>query len=61
MNVLTVDFETYYEKGDNGHSISNVCMGEYLNGPKAQLILMSYKWNDGETKCVVGEEEMAGV
>ena len=61
MNVLTVDFETYYEKGDNGHSISNVCMGEYLNGEKAQLILMSYKWNDGETKCVVGEDEMAGV
>lgn len=61
MNVLTVDFETYYEKGDNGHSISNVCMGEYLNGEKAQLILMSYKLNDGETKCVVGEEEMAGV
>lgn len=61
MDVLTVDFETYYEKGENGHSISNVCMGEYLNGEKAQLILMSYKWNDGETKCVVGEEEMAGV
>lgn len=61
MDVLTVDFETYYEKGDNGHSISNVCMGEYLNGPKAQLILMSYKLNDGETKCVVGEDEMAGV
>lgn len=61
MNVLTVDFETYYEKGDNGHSISNVCMGEYLNGEKAQLILMSYKLNDGETRCVVGEEEMAGV
>lgn len=61
MDVLTVDFETYYEKDENGHSISNVCMGEYLNGEKAQLILMSYKWNDGETKCVVGEEEMAGV
>lgn len=61
MNVLTVDFETYYEKGENGHSISNVCMGEYLNGEKAQLIFMSYKLNDGETKCVVGEEEMAGV
>lgn len=61
MDVLTVDFETYYEKGANGHSISNVCMGEYLNGPKAQLILMSYKLNDGETKCVVGEDEMAGV
>lgn len=61
MDVLTVDFETYYEKGENGHSISNVCMGEYLNGEKAQLMLMSYKWNDGETKCVVGEEEMAGV
>lgn len=61
MDVLTVDFETYYEKGENGHSISNVCMGEYLNGEKAQLILMSYKWNDGETRCVVGEEEMAGV
>lgn len=61
MNVLTVDFETYYEKGENGHSISNVCMGEYLNGEKAQLILMSYKLNDGETRCVVGEEEMAGV
>lgn len=61
MNVLTVDFETYYEKGENGHSISNVCMGEYLNGEKAQLILMSYKWNDGETKGVVGEEEIAGV
>lgn len=61
MDVLTVDFETYYEKGDEGHSISNVCMGEYLNGPKAQLILMSYKLNDGETRCVVGEDEMAGV
>lgn len=61
MDVLTVDFETYYEKGENGHSISNVCMGEYLNGEKAQLILMSYKLNDGETRCVVGEEEMAGV
>lgn len=61
MDVLTVDFETYYEKGEYGHSISNVCMGEYLNGTKAQLILMSYKLNDGETKCVVGEDEMAGV
>ena len=58
MDVLTVDFETYYDKD---HSISDMCMGEYLNGKKSQLILMSYKLNDGEVKCAVGEEEMAAV
>lgn len=58
MNVLTVDFETYY---DSEHSISEMCMGEYLRGKKAQLIMMSYKFNDGVTQCAVGEEEMAAV
>lgn len=58
MNILTVDFETYY---DTKHSIDNMCMKEYLFGEKSQIIMMSYKWNEEPARIAVGERSIASV
>jgi len=58
MDILTVDFETYYDKE---HTIDKLCTHEYLFGDKAQIIMMSYKLNDTPTQIAVGEDEVAAV
>lgn len=51
MNVLTVDFETYY---DREYSLSKMTMIEYIMDGRFQPIMMSYSINDDPIKNVIG-------
>lgn len=51
MNVLTVDFETYY---DREYSLSKMTMIEYIMDGRFQPIMMSYSINDELIKNVIG-------
>ena len=51
MNVLTVDFETYY---DREYSLSKMTMIEYIMDGRFQPIMMSYSINDEPIKNVIG-------
>ena len=51
MNVLTVDFETYY---DREYSLSEMTMIEYIMDGRFQPIMMSYAINDEPIQNVIG-------
>lgn len=51
MNVLTVDFETYY---DREYSLSKMTMIEYIMDGRFQPIMMSYSINDDPIQNVIG-------
>lgn len=51
MNVLTVDFETYY---DREYSLSKMTMIEYIMDGRFQPIMMSYAINDEPVQNVIG-------
>lgn len=51
MNILTVDFETYY---DREYSLSKMTMIEYIMDGRFQPIMMSYAINDEPVKNVIG-------
>lgn len=51
MNVLTVDFETYY---DREYSLSKMTMIEYIMDGRFQPIMMSYAINDEPVRNVIG-------
>ena len=51
MNILTVDFETYY---DREYSLSKMTMIEYIMDGRFQPIMMSYAINDEPIKNVIG-------
>lgn len=51
MNVLTVDFETYY---DREYSLSKMTMIEYIMDGRFQPIMMSYAINDEPIHNVIG-------
>lgn len=51
MNVLTIDFETYY---DREYSLSKMTMIEYIMDGRFQPIMMSYAINDEPVKNVIG-------
>lgn len=51
MNVLTVDFETYY---DREYSLSKMTMIEYIMDGRFQPIMMSYAINDEPIQNVIG-------
>lgn len=52
MNVLTIDFETYYDKD---YSLRNMTTIEYIKDPRFQVLMMSYKFNDMPTDNLIGE------
>ena len=45
MNILTIDFETYY---DRSYSLSKVTTEEYIRSPEFETIGVSVKVDDGE-------------
>lgn len=51
MNILTVDFETYY---DREYSLSKMTMIEYIMDGRFQPIMMSYAINDEPVQNVIG-------
>ena len=51
MQLVTLDFETYY---DVGFSLSNLTTEEYIRDERFQVIGVGIKINDGETKWITG-------
>ena len=57
MQIITVDFETFY---DVGYGLNRLTTEEYIKSPMFQVIGAAIKINDGKTKWYHGEEvEMA--
>ena len=51
MQLVTLDFETYY---DVGFSLSNLTTEEYIRHERFQVIGVGIKIDDGETKWITG-------
>ena len=54
MNLITIDFETFY---DVGFSLSNLTTEEYIRDPKFQVVGFAVKIDDGKTKWYSGSHE----
>lgn len=55
MNILTLDFETYY---DSEVSLRKLTTIEYIMHPQFQPILMAYSLNDEPERCAVGFKQI---
>ena len=55
MNIITVDFETYYEKST--FSLSKMTTEEYVRDDKFEVIGVGVKLNGGETEWASGTHE----
>ena len=51
MDIITLDFETYYDKD---YSLSKITTEEYVRDPRFQVIGVAVKVNDGKTKWFTG-------
>nr|DAE86733.1 MAG TPA: DNA POLYMERASE [Caudoviricetes sp.] len=58
MNILTIDFETYY---DSDYSLRKMTTIEYIMSGKFQAIMMSYALNDEPIKNALGYAEIKAV
>ena len=54
MNILSLDFETYY---DRQFSLSKITTEEYIRSPEFETIGVAVKENDGETRWFSGTHE----
>ena len=54
MNIITIDFETYY---DQAFSLSKMTTEEYVRGAEFEVIGVAVKVNDRETKWFSGTYE----
>lgn len=54
MNILTLDFETYYDKA---FSLSKLTTEEYIRSPEFETIGVAVKENDGETRWFSGTHD----
>jgi DNA polymerase len=52
MNILTLDFETYYDKA---FSLSKITTEEYIRSPLFETIGVAVKVNDGKTEWCTGD------
>ena len=58
MNLLTIDFETYYDKA---YSLSKISTEAYIRDDQFEVIGVAVKVNDGDTQWFSGtHEEIAG-
>jgi DNA polymerase I-like protein with 3'-5' exonuclease and polymerase domains len=55
MNIITIDFETFYEK--SGFSLSKLTTEEYVRDDRFEVIGVAVKVNDGETEWASGTHE----
>jgi DNA polymerase len=51
MDIITLDFETYYDKD---YSLSKITTEEYVRDPRFQVIGVGVKVNDGKTEWFSG-------
>ena len=54
MDLITIDFETYYDKD---FSLSKITTEEYVRSPQFEVIGVGVKVNDGETQWASGTHE----
>ena len=54
MNILTIDFETYYDKD---YSLSKITTEEYVRDPRFEVIGVAVQINDGEPEWFSGTKE----
>ena len=54
MDLITVDFETYY---DRDYSLSKLTTEAYVRDPRFEVIGVAVKVNDGETEWASGTHE----
>jgi DNA polymerase len=54
MNLITIDFETFY---DPGFSLTKISTEEYVRHKNFEVIGFAYKINDGPTKWVTGSDD----
>lgn len=54
MNLITIDFETYY---DTAFSLTKISTEEYVRRKDFEVIGFAYKINDGPTKWVTGSDD----
>jgi DNA polymerase len=55
MNIITIDFETYYS---NDFSLSKITTEEYVRDPRFEIIGVGIKVNDEKTRFFSGEHEL---
>ena len=55
MNLITIDFETFYEKST--FSLSKLTTEEYVRNDRFEVIGVAVKVNDGETEWGSGTHE----
>lgn len=54
MNIITIDFETYY---DPQFSLTKISTEEYVRSEQFEVIGFAYKINDGPTQWVTGTDD----
>jgi DNA polymerase len=54
MNIITIDFETYY---DAGFSLSKISTEEYVRSEQFEVIGFAYKLDNGPTHWVTGSDD----
>jgi DNA polymerase len=55
MDIITIDFETYYDKE---FSLSKLTTEEYVRDPRFEIIGVGIKINDEKTRFFSGEQEL---
>jgi DNA polymerase len=55
MNLITIDFETYYDKD---FSLSKITTEEYIRSPQFEVIGVAVKVNDQQTQWASGPKEL---
>ena len=54
MNIITIDFETYYDKN---FSLSKITTEEYVRDDQFEVIGIAVKENDNETRWITGSHD----
>jgi DNA polymerase I-like protein with 3'-5' exonuclease and polymerase domains len=54
MNIITIDFETYYDKA---FSLSKITTEEYVRDDQFEVIGIAVKENDNETRWITGSHD----
>jgi len=54
MNIITIDFETYYDKD---FSLSKITTEEYVRDDRFEVIGIAVKENDNETRWITGSHD----
>lgn len=50
VRIVTIDFETYYEKGKDAYTLKNMSTAEYIHDPRFKIIGVAAQLNGGSPK-----------